>query len=550
MIELDSNAILSLIYEVARERNVDPEDVFSALEHSLLPVAHAKYGDANLSVQMNRKTGEITLFHKCEVVETKPDCTQISLEQARLIDNNAQLGDLVPVILPLEGFDRIAVHNTVNTLYKTLDDLSRIREIAEFTSRIGEIMTCVVKQTSLSGDLVVTVDKGTGSLRRIDLLPKEIGKYKPGDRIEAVLKNVSDKTEKQLHFSRTHTKFVEKLLEQTPEIQTGEVKIVKIARDPGNKTKIAVSSDSPRLDPVKICVGAEGNRIKAVINELKGERIDIIAFDSNIAKFAMNALKPGLAKQAICRVQNEAHYIILVVEDDNKKIAIGEKGSNVKLASSLTGAHISVLTTTEAQARQQELITYLTILLNVDVKIPERLVEKGFETIHDINTTSTEDLIAATQMPETLINAIKERIADCEIEVNDFLKNHPEIKPLVKIPSLKVAYIKILMQHGITCVENLAKQTWEHLVELLSEFKLTKNSADRFINYAKRELLKAQENETENRHYKNNGYNNRFYSNRFDKTQPSDKSEYNQDKSGYYKNAYTNNQNRSLNEKN
>lgn len=511
----DSMLLVSLVQDVVRERNVHEDDVYFAIENALLDLARARYGNADLTLKIDRATGRMTLLQNCQIVDSEADCMQMSLNHALLIDPQAQLGGKVGKVLDFHGFDRVAAHTAKNLLYKNLEQLRRARELAEFTPRIGEIVNCIVKQTSYTGDLVVTIGKGIGSVRRADLLPNEVGKYGPGDEIKAYIKNVTDKTEQQIHLSRTHNDFLVKLLTaQVTELQDHKIEIKKVVREPGVRAKVAVLSNDHSIDPVRVCVGQSGKIIQSVISELKGERIDIIPFDSNVVKFAINSLKPGEAVRAIYRTSN----IILVVADDQKKKAIGEFGVNVKLASALTDISISVLTLTEFAERQLELETFLEITLDVDHDIAALLVAKGFETIHDINTTSMEELASVTGMDPELIQEVADRISlhteksgqwikehayknhnfgdgqaknhtytDSKITNNDIVKDikNAYVDPRIfKIAGLKTPYIQILVEHDINTIEKLAMQTPEAVKGMLSGFKVAQLSVVRIIAQA------------------------------------------------------------------
>lgn len=483
---MDADLIIPLVGEVVRERNVHEDDVFYAIEHALLILAKDRYGDGDLYVKIDRKTGGIELFQNLVVVEgPTQDHTQIILAKAKLVDPEAKVGDKVPDRLPFSDFPRIGAHASINLLYKKLEELRRAREYSEFSDRVSEVVSCIVKQTFNDGQMIVSVGKGIGMLHRNDLLPVELNKYKPGDHIKAYIKEVSQTTKYQIILSRTHNQFLAKLLAaQVPELTSGEIIIKKVVREPGRRAKVAVHSDNHSIDPVKVCVGQSGKRITPVMEELKGERIDIIPWSENLVSYAVQALKPASAQQVIFRENN----LTLIVPDDQKKKAIGEHGNNVKLASALTGATLSVITVSESKERAKELQTFFEISLDVDSDVSELLVSKGFETIHDINSSSVAELSASTGIDEELADALKDRASAYTDVTRDFLQTAPADldKNLMSIPGLKTPYIKIMYENGIKNMQDLATQSAEKITEILSIYKVTSNSIERFISYAKK----------------------------------------------------------------
>lgn len=489
---MNSDLIIPLINEVVREKNVHEDDVFYAIEHALLNLAKDRYGFGELSVKIDRNTGDISLLQHCTVIadDEKPNANQIVLSKAKKIDPEAQLNDIVAMKLPFEDFHRVGVHTSINLLYKKLEELRRIREYSEFSHRVGEIASCIVKQTFSDGQIIVNIGKGIGVLYRNDLLPSEINKYKPGDSIKAFIKDVSSTSKYQILLSRTHNQFLVKLLTlQVPELESGEVVVKKIVREPSRRAKVAVYSDNPTLDPIKVCVGQSGRRIEPVIEELKGERIDVIQWSEDVIPFAIQALKPASVQQVIFRANN----LILIVPDDQKKKAIGEHGNNIKLASAITGANLSVLTEAEAVDRKKELETFFEQALDVDASISELLVSKGFETIHDLNHTDVADLALATEIEDELAAEIKDRAIRYTEETRAFLESMKDIdKNMIEIPGLKTPYMRILYNHGIKNLNDLSAANPEAIKTMLAEYKVTALSIDRFISYARKRTGKLK----------------------------------------------------------
>jgi len=320
---------------VAREKSVDRELVIDAMEQAIKTAARRTYGTKALDAKMNQTSGEICLFHVRTVVEDVEDEeNELSLEEAVGIQADAEIGTKFRAPLPSIELGRIAAQTAKQVINQKIREAERNRIVAEYEPQVGEIITGIVKRVE-RGNVYVDLGRGEAVMYREDLLPRE--SYRQGDRVRAYLREVRNQPKGALVFiSRADAGMVLKLFEQeVPEIQDDLVTIQAISRDPGSRSKIAVISMEPGIDPVGACVGMRGARVQAIVNELHGERVDIIEWTENPAEFVVNALSPAEVERVL--VDEENNTIEVAVNEENLAIAIGKRGQNVRLASALYG---------------------------------------------------------------------------------------------------------------------------------------------------------------------------------------------------------------------
>ncbi len=379
--------LLQIADAVAREKTIDRRIVIAAMEDAIQKAAKSRYGaETDVRAEIDNKTGEIRLQRLLEVVESVEDfSTHIALEDARVRNPAAQIGDYISEPLPPLDYGRIAAGQAKQVIMQKVRDAERDRQYEDFKDRIGEILNGTVKRVEY-GNVIVDLGRGEAIIRRDELIPRE--NYKYGDRVRAYVYDVRrEQRGPQIFLSRTHPQFMAKLFTmEVPEIYDGIIEIKSVARDPGSRAKIAVISRDSSIDPVGACVGMRGSRVQAVVGELQGEKIDIIPWSQDEATFIVNALQPAEVVKVV--LDEDSERIEVVVPDDQLSLAIGRRGQNVRLASQLTGWDIDILTEAEESERRQKEFNERTELfmeaLDVDEVVGQLLASEGFRTIEEL----------------------------------------------------------------------------------------------------------------------------------------------------------------------
>ncbi len=391
--------IKRVVEQVSKDKGIDRGVLIKALEEALKSAARKKYGSKiDIEIQYNEETGEIEVFQFKDVAEeiTEPD-VQISLEEGRKLDPDCEVGDSLGTKMDTTTFGRIAAQSAKQVIIQKMKDAERDAVFSNFIERKGEIINGIVQRID-RGDIIINLGSTEGIIHHRDLLPREA--YRRGDRIRAYISDVRHDTRgPQIILSRTHPEFLVSLFKtEVPEISEGIVKILGASREPGIRAKIAVSSNDSDIDPVGACVGMKGSRVQNVVQELRGEKIDIIPWHVDPAKFVCNALAPAEISRVIIDEENQAMEVI--VSDEFLSIAIGKRGQNVRLASKLTGWHLDVKSDEQYKAVMKSGYESLMSLPNVDKSMADALCEKGLFSVGEISTASVEDLIQVKGMDE------------------------------------------------------------------------------------------------------------------------------------------------------
>ena len=387
--------LLQIADAVAREKVIDRSIVIAAMEDAIQKAARSRYGsETEIRAEINPRTGELRLSRLMLVADqVESDATQISIEDARRRNPAAQVGDYIAETLPPLEFGRIAAQSAKQVIVQKVRDAERDRQYQEYKDRIGEVVNGAVKRVEY-GNVVVDLGRGEGIIRRDELLPREV--FRNGDRVRAYVFDVRREARgPQIFLSRTHPQFMSKLFAQeVPEIYDGIVEVKAVARDPGSRAKIAVASRDSSVDPVGACVGMRGSRVQAVVNELQGEKIDIIPWNPDIATFIVNALAPAEVVKVV--LDEDRERIEVVVPDQQLSLAIGRRGQNVRLASQLTGWDIDILTEQEESERRQAEFESRTRMfmdgLDVDEVVGQLLTSEGFTSIEDVAYVELDEL--------------------------------------------------------------------------------------------------------------------------------------------------------------
>ena len=400
---------------VAREKGIDIEIVLAAMADAIQKAAKARYGAENdIRVEINPKTGETRLLRAVEVVElVENDDTQISLAIAQRENPEAQIGDEIIDELPPVEFGRIATQAAKQVIVQRVREAEREQQFEEFKDRVGEIINGVVKRVEY-GNVVLDLGRGEAVVRRDNLIPREV--FRPGDRIRAYIQNVRREMRgPQIILSRSDPAFMAKLFgQEVPEIYDGVIEIRAVARDPGSRAKIAVISSDPGIDPVGACVGMRGSRVQAVVNELQGEKVDIIPWSEDAAAFIVNALAPAEVSKVV--LDEDMQRIEVVVPVEQLSLAIGRRGQNVRLASQLTGWDIDIMTEAQESERRQAEFAERTETfmgaLDVDEMIAQLLASEGFATVEEVAFVPLDEITYIEGFDDETAQEIQNRARD------------------------------------------------------------------------------------------------------------------------------------------
>ena len=455
--------LLQIADAVAREKSIEREIVISAMEDAIQKAAKSRYGSENeIRAQIDPQTGEIQLARLLEVVEdVANEATEIDLGEARKRNPEAVLGDFLAEPLPPLDFGRVSAQNAKQVIVQKVREAERENQYEEYKDRVGEIINGVVKREE-HGHVIVDLGRGEGIVRRDEKLPRESFRY--GDRIRAYIADVRrEQRGPQIFLSRTRPEFMAKLFAQeVPEIYDGIVEIKSVARDPGSRAKIAVISNDSSIDPVGACVGMRGQRVQAVVNELQGEKIDIIQWWPDAAAFIVNALAPAEVFKVV--LDEDAERIEVVVPDDQLSLAIGRRGQNVRLASQLTGWDIDILTEAEeAERRQKEFAERSQSFmeaLDVDEVIAQLLVSEGFGTVEEVAYVENAEVANIEGFDQDTAGEIQTRAREFlerrEAE-RDARRRELGVKDeVVEVPGVTSAMLITFGENGIKTVEDLA----------------------------------------------------------------------------------------------
>ncbi len=455
--------LLQIADAVAREKSIDRAVVIEAMEDAIQKAARSRYGsETEVRAEINPRTGEMRLSRLLRVVEqVENDATDIALEDARAKNPAAQVGDYIAEPLPPLDFGRIAAQSAKQVIVQKVRDAERERQYNEYKDRIGDIVNGVVKRVEY-GNVIVDLGRGEAIVRRDELIPRET--FRPGDRIRAYLYDVRREARgPQIFLSRTHPQFMAKLFaSEVPEIYDGIVTVQAVARDPGSRAKIAVISRDSSIDPVGACVGMRGSRVQAVVQELQGEKIDIIPWSPDHATFIVNALQPAEVAKVV--LDEDAERIEVVVPDDQLSLAIGRRGQNVRLASQLTGWDIDILTEAEESERRQKEFAERTQLfmdaLNVDEVVAQLLATEGFTSIEEIAYVAPEELASIEGFDEDTAAELQSRarghLEEVEAGLDEARKALGVEDGLRQVPGVTLPMLVALGKGGVKTVEDLA----------------------------------------------------------------------------------------------
>ena len=471
--------LLQIADAVAREKSIDKAIVISAMEEAIQKAAASRYGiENNIKAQIDTETGSITLMRLLDIVEKVEDfSTQINLEDAKLKNPEAILGgDPIEEELPPIDFGRVAAQSAKQVIFQKVREAERERHYEEFKDRVGEIISGVIKRVEY-GTVIVDLGRAEAVIRKDALLPREV--YKPGDRVRAYIMEVRREIRgPQIFLSRTHSDFMANLFAQeVPEIYDGIIEIIGVARDPGSRAKIAVLSKDSSIDPVGACVGMRGSRVQAVVNELQGEKIDILSWTDDIASFVVKALQPAEVQKVV--LYESEQRLEVVVPEEQLSLAIGRRGQNVRLASSLCGWDIDILTEDQESERRQKEFQERTNLfmeaLDVDELLSQLLVTEGFNDINELAYVELKEISNIAGFDEDTASEIQARAADFLNKENKELEEKCNAlgiaDDLLGVEDLSLKMIVALGENEVKTLEDFAYCSsddllgWDEIVE-------------------------------------------------------------------------------------
>ena len=509
----DKVELLRIAESVATEKSIDTEIILSSMESAIQKAAKTKFGSENdIRAKIDRENGNISLYKVLTIVESPENLdTEISLEHAKKIQNkeNIKVGDEIFEQLPPIDFGRIAAQTARQVITQSVRSAEKERQYNDFIGKKDEILSGMVKRLEY-GNVIVDLNRAESIIKKEELIPREV--LKTGDRIKAYCYDVIRENKgQQIFLSRASPKFMEKLFfQEVPEIYDGIIEIKSSARDPGSRAKICVHSKDSSIDPVGACVGMRGSRVQSVVNELSGEKIDIVHWSEDVASLVVSALAPAEIQKVIIDDQNRKIEVILTEENLSK--AIGRRGQNVRLASKLIDFEIDILTEKEESDKRQlefkEKTEIFVKNLEVDETLGQLLVAEGFSSVKEISQASLDEIIKIEGIDENTANELKERAAEYlvkekeniekklkDLGVNDDLINHKGLTPGMLL-TLGEKKIKTLKDFAELSTDELIggydeKKGIRYKIEgYLEEFALTNNEADNLIINARNIVFK------------------------------------------------------------
>jgi len=492
--------LLQVADAVAREKMIDKELVLEALEEAIQKAARSRYGmEHDIRTKIDRENGDIRLFRVITVVEEEEienETAQLTLEEARRTnpDLELEMGSEISEELPPMDFGRIAAQTAKQVITQKVRDAERDRQFEEYKDRANEITNGIVKRVEY-GNVIVDLGRAEAVIRRDEAIPRE--NLRTGDRVRAFIFDVrAEPRGPQIFLSRSRPEFMAELFSQeVPEIYDGVIEIKSVARDPGSRAKIAVTSNDGGIDPVGACVGMRGSRVQAVVNELQGEKIDIIQWSPDAASFIVNALAPAEVQKVVLDEDNQR--IEVVVPDDQLSLAIGRRGQNVRLASQLTGWVIDILTEAEESERRQaefvERSAMFTEMLDVEETIGQLLVAEGFGRLEEVAFVALNELATIEGFDEEIAEELQSRaiaaLAQRDADFDSERKGLGVVDDIAVIEGISPEMLVTLGNAGIQSLDDLADLATDELSDptegILREFDLSDDQTNEIIMAAR-----------------------------------------------------------------
>jgi len=479
--------LLQVAEIVAKDKEISQEEILQAMEEAILPSAKLRYGNnKTLVVNIDRFNGAINInWVRTVVDEVKDEDNEILLREAKKFDVNAKVGDEIKNKLPPIEFSRSMASTARQIIMQKIKIAERNNQANEFSNRIGEIISGLVNRVEYS-EIIIDIGKTSGVIRKSEIIPNET--FKMGDRIKVLLCGLNkDPDMPLLQLSRTHPDFLKKLFAQeVPEVYDDIIKIVSVARDPGSKSKVAVTTNDPNIDCIGACVGPKGVRVQSVSEELKGEKIDIVKWSDDIAVFVVNSLAPAKVTKVV--IDEAEQKVDAVVPNDQLSAAIGRRGQNIRLASKLTGWAINAINEeADIENRNKEtsaIVKNFTDNLDVDEIVAHVLLNEGYVSISEIANSSIEELASIDGFDNDIAEEIQNRaLSYLESKRKDLLELCKEKKvsnDLLNYELISPELLEVLVNAGILKLDDLGNLSTDELLEI-SDGLLTKKEASTLI---------------------------------------------------------------------
>ncbi|WP_342260191.1 transcription termination factor NusA [Candidatus Tisiphia endosymbiont of Metellina segmentata] len=493
MINIGNIEILQIIDSVAREKNLPKEALLSAMEQAVQIAGRRKYGNEhNIKAEIDRKNGNINLFRILDVVDDVENYfTQISLKDAVEKKVDAKIGDEIYEFLPPIDLGRVAAQAAKQIIIQRVGEVEREKQYEDFKDKKGEILNGTVKRVEFNNIIVDLGGRAEAMIKKEQLIRGE--SFKVNDRIKAYVQDVRLSSKgPQIFLSRTDDQMLIKLFElEIPEIYDNIIELRAIARDPGSKAKVAVFASDSSVDPIGSCVGIRGNRIKAITNELNGEKIDVILWSKNIAQFIMNALAPAEIAKIV--IDEDKNIVDVVVSQDNLSLAIGRRGQNVRLASKLTGWNINVMTEDQESKRRNDEFCSATELfmetLDVEEVIAQLLSAQSFTSLEQLASSKIETLMNIEGFEEELAIEIRERAINYVNAKNEKIIIKLEAlgveQELIDVLDLQPEFILKLAEYGVKTIEDLGELTVNEFKSLAPNSNMVDDDIELLIRTAR-----------------------------------------------------------------
>ena len=468
--------LLQVAEAVSREKSIDKEEVITAMEEAIEKAARSKYGlERDIRANIDRKNGSINIAQFTEVVEiVENESTQMTYNESQRRNLNVDIGEFYKQSLPPIDFGRIAAQTAKQVISQKVREAERQRQFQEYKDRVGEIVVGTIKRVD-NQSVIIDLGRAEAIIKKDQMIPRE--QLRPGDRLRCFIIEVSEQTKgPQIFLSRASNDFLAALFTQeVPEIYDGIIEIKGVAREPGSRAKISAFSNDPSIDPVGACVGMRGSRVQAVVNELQGEKIEIIPWTDDPVTFVINALAPAVPSKVV--MDEDANRMEVVIPDDQLSLAIGRRGQNVRLASQLTGWFVDILTEAEESEKRQEEFSERSKIfieaLDIDDVIAHLMVSEGFVTISDIAEASLEELMSIEGFDEDISSELSERAKNFVKMENERIDNAlKELKvkdDLYNFSELNKSNILTLAENNIKTLDELAELDSGELFGILGD---------------------------------------------------------------------------------
>ena len=484
--------ILQVADIVAREKGIDPAEVFTAMEYAIEKAAKTKYGqDHHIEVSIDRSNGQ-TIINRCLTVvkEVEDSDKEITVDGAKEFGDGYKVGDVIKEELPPVEFGRVAAQGARQVIMGRVRDAERTKQYEEYKDKIGDIVSGIVKSIEF-GHVVVDINGTETLIHKSQQIPRE--HFRVGERTRAIVSEIRpDYRGPIVHLSSTHPEFLIKLFEQEgPEIYEGVIQIVSAARDPGSRAKIAVFSKDTTLDPVGACVGMRGSRVQAVVSELQGEKIDIVLYNEDLGTFIVNALAPAEITSVV--LDEDTNKVDVIVKEDQLSLAIGRRGQNVRLASELTSCKLDIVAESEDAERRkkesEELMVLFTSALDIDEMVAQLLLSEGFSRIEEVAYIDSDELLNIEGFESDLVDELQNRartyLEERNIKAKEAAKGLGVAEDLINLDVLNGDQLLRLAKKDIKTMDDLGDLAGDELLEILGSDTLDEDSANAIIMKAR-----------------------------------------------------------------